>query len=419
MQSRKRYLGAKGGRGSAKSHSIASHLVLRAVSKYAQSGEGLRWACLREVQKTLKESAMKLIADKIQEHECGHLFDVQADKIVTPGGGVFLFQGMKDHNAESIKSLEGMDGAWFEEAQTMSKRSNSLLRPTIRGKGSQLMYSWNPRRKTDEVDDFFSKLGPDDATLVTMNWRDNPWFPDELKKERLLDLKLYPERYEHIWEGEYATAFEGAYFAANLTLCKQQDRIQDFIAIDPILSVYAFCDIGGAGAKADAFAIWIVQFVGNRINVLDYHEAIGQPLSYHAAWLRDNGYEKAIVELPHDGINANAITGKTYADHWRDAGFNANITPNQGSGAAMKRIEAVRRVFPRVHFVDKKTEAGRAALGFYHEKKDETRNIGLGPDHDWSSHAADAFGLMAIRSNDLMNKRDRPTPLDLPLQAVY
>jgi phage terminase large subunit len=390
-----RYKGIHGGRGSAKSHSTASYLVLKALTKYSDTGKGLRWACLREVQKTLKESAKKLLEDKIQEHGVGHLFDVQADRIITPGGGVLLFQGMKDHNAESIKSLEDMDGAWVEEAQAFSQRSNTLLRPTIRGVGSELIYTWNPRRKTDEVDSFLRSSQLEDAIVVEMNWRDNPWFPDVLEQERLLDQKMYPERYDHIWEGEYATAMVGAYYAEALTAAKQAGRIGR-VSPDPLLTVRSYHDIGGAGAKADAYTIWVVQFVNHEIRVLDYYESQGQTLSFHVNWMRDNGWEKAQVRLPHDGTNTNNITGKKYRDHWEDAGFDVTVIPNQGQGAAMQRIEAARRVFSQCWFNEETTEAGREALGFYHEKRDEQREIGLGPDHDWSSHAADAFGLMAI-----------------------
>ncbi len=144
-------------------------------------------------------------------------------------------------------------------------------------------------------------------------------------------------------------------------------------------------------------AIWICQFVGQEIRVLDYIEGIGQVLAYYVTELRSRGYQKAICRLPHDGVNENNITGKRYNEHLRDAGFDVPApTPNQGKGAASMRIEAVRRLFPKMWFNEDTTEAGRDALGYYHERKDETRNIGLGPDHDWSSHAADAFGLMAI-----------------------
>jgi phage terminase large subunit len=143
--------------------------------------------------------------------------------------------------------------------------------------------------------------------------------------------------------------------------------------------------------------MWVVQWVGQEIRVLDYYESVGQVLAYHVNWLRENKYDKAILYLPHDGVNENNITGKRYEDHLRDAGFTVEPpVKNQGKGAASMRIEAVRRLGPKMWFNETTTEDGRQALGFYHEKKDEVRNVGLGPDHDWSSHAADAFGLMAI-----------------------
>jgi phage terminase large subunit len=165
---------------------------------------------------------------------------------------------------------------------------------------------------------------------------------------------------------------------------------------DPLLQIRAYFDIGGAGARADAMAIWIVQFVGQEIRVLDYLEGQGQVLGYYVNELRARGYEKANCVLPHDGTNVGPVTGLRYADHLRDAEFSVQVIGNQGSGADAMRIEAVRRLFPKLWFNESTTEAGRDALGYYHEKKDEARDIGLGPEHDWSSHAADAFGLMAI-----------------------
>ena len=153
---------------------------------------------------------------------------------------------------------------------------------------------------------------------------------------------------------------------------------------------------GGAGAKADACAIWVCQWVGQEIRVLDYLEGVGQVLGYYTNELRSRGYQKAICHLPHDGVNANVVTGLRFADHLRDAEFQVEVIPNQGSGAAAMRIEAVRRLFPKCWFNELTTEAGRDALGYYHERKDENRDVGLGPEHDWSSHSADAFGLMAI-----------------------
>jgi phage terminase large subunit len=311
---------------------------------------------------------------------------------------LIIFQGMQDHSAESIKSLEGFHRAWVEEAQTLSARSLSLLRPTIRADGSEIWASWNPTRKSDAIDDFFrGPQGlPKGAVLVKANWRDNPWWNDILEGERQLELERYPERYDHTYEGDYARAFEGAYFAALLADAKRKGRI-GIVSADPLLPIRAFHDIGGSGANADAYVIWIVQWVNQEIRVLDYYESVGQVLAYHVNWMRDRGYEKAINYLPHDGVNENNIVGHRYVDHWEQAGFKVEPpVKNQGKGAASMRIEAVRRLGPKMWFNDKTTEDGRQALGFYHEKKDEIRNVGLGPDHDWSSHAADAFGLMAI-----------------------
>lgn len=132
------------------------------------------------------------------------------------------------------------------------------------------------------------------------------------------------------------------------------------------------------------------------MRVLDYYEAVGQPLATHVAWMRSKGYEKAQCVLPHDGASNDKVFSVSYESALRDAGFDVRVVPNMGVGAANIRIEAVRRLFPSIWFNETPTEPGRAALGWYHEKRDENRGIGLGPNHDWASHGADAFGLMAV-----------------------
>ena len=383
-----RYKGAYGGRGSGKSHFFGELLV-----EECQANKGTLGVCIREVQKTLAQSSKRLIEGKIASLGVGSEFKIYNDKIETPGDGLIIFQGMQDHSAESIKSLEGFRIAWIEEAQTLSARSLSLLRPTIRADGSEIWASWNPTRKSDAIDDFFrGPQGlPKGAVLVKANWRDNPWWNDVLEGERQLELERYPDRYDHTYEGDYARAFEGAYFAKMLSEAKRQGRIGQ-VSADPLLPLRAFHDIGGSGATADAYTIWIVQWVGDQIKILDYYESIGQVLAFHVNWMRTRGYEGAINYFPHDGINNNNITGKRYWDHWSDAGFKCEPpVPNQGM-----RIEAVRRLGPKMWWNESTTEDGRQAIGFYHEKKDELRNVGLGPEHDWSSHAADSLGLMAV-----------------------
>jgi phage terminase large subunit len=204
-----RYKGAYGGRGSGKSHFFAEKLVEDCLEE-----KGMLAVCIREVQKSLMQSSKRLLEDKIVDLRVGHLFKVFEREIETPGDGVVIFQGMQDCSAESIKSLEGFQRAWVEEAQVLSARSLTLLRPTIRAKGSELWASWNPRRKSDAVDAFFRGQQPvPGAITVAANWRDNPWFPAELEAERQLDLARYPDRYEHIIEnlGELQRGVEGLY----------------------------------------------------------------------------------------------------------------------------------------------------------------------------------------------------------------
>lgn len=408
-----RYKGAFGGRGSGKSHFFGELAV-----EECQAVKGTRVVCIREVQRTLAQSSKRLVEDKIRALGLGQGFKIYHDRISTPGDGLVIFTGMQDHTAESIKSLEGFRIAWVDEAQTMSARSLSLLRPTIRDEGSELWFSWNPRRKSDAVDDFLRTRKPEGAIVVNANWRDNPFWTSTLEAERRLELELYPDRYDHTYEGGYAKAFEGAYFASLLADAKAKGRIGKIVA-DPLLPLRAFTDIGGSGATADAFTIWIVQWVDDRILVLDYYESIGQVLAFHVNWLRSRGYKDAILYLPHDGVKENNITGKRYEDHLREAGFQVEPpVKNQGRGAAMMRVEALRRLSPKLWFNEETTEAGRDALGFYHEKKDEQRNVGLGPEHDWSSHAADGLGLMAICYEEPHHTRSFNRPINYPRRGV-
>lgn len=393
-----RYKGAWGGRGSGKSHFFAELGIEDAVRFPGDWGEGLRWLCFREVQKSLKESAKFLIEKKIQDLGLGEAdgFKVFRDVVELPNDGLIAFTGLQDHTADSIKSYEGFHRAWGEEAHAISDHSLTLLRPTIRAAHSEIWFSWNPNRPTDAVDKMLrGTSAPTDSVVVRANWSDNPWFPAVLEQERQDDLEHRPERYAHIWEGDYTTVFEGAYYARHLAIAEQEGRI-GFFNRDPLQKVYAFWDIGGTGSKADAVTIWVVQFVGPEIRVLDYYEVVGQPFDAHVSWLRQAGYEAAYCILPHDGRKHDTVYSVTPERFLRDAGFGVDTVPNQGAGAAMQRIDAVRQVFGNCRFNEEKTAGGREALGWYHEKRDEHRNMGLGPEHDWSSHGADSFGLMAI-----------------------
>lgn len=405
-----RYKGAWGGRGSGKSHFFAQKLIEDSLAEPGDSGgEGLRSVCIRELQRDLAQSSKLLLETKLRSTGIGeaHGFRVYRDMIQTPGDGLIIFKGMNDYTSESIKSLEGFKRAWWEEAHTAKGGSLALLRPTLRAAGSELWFSWNPRLKSDPVDVMLRGAEkPTGATVVRANWRDNPWLTAELQQERDDCIRMSPEQYPHIWEGEYVSVIEGAYYAAALAQARMERRIGRVTA-DPLLTLRAFVDIGGTGARADAFSMWIAQFVGREIRVLDYYEAVGQPLSAHLLWMRQRGYTPARCQiwLPHDGDSKDKVYDVSYASALRDAEYEVTVVPNQGKGAAMARVQAGRRVFPAVWFnapegadpsATPTCEAGLAALGWYHEKRDEKRSVGLGPDHDWASHGADSYGLMAI-----------------------
>lgn len=392
---------AWGGRGSGKSHFFAGLLAEDCAAEPGESGgEGLRAVCIREIQKDLAQSSKALIESKLREFGLNESqgFKVYEDVISTPGDGIIIFKGMKDYTADSIKSLENFKRAWWEEAQSATQHSINMLRPTIRAPGSQRWWSWNPRRKIDPVDVMFR--GPEiptGALVVKANWRDNPWFTEELEQERLDCLRIQPDQYDHIWDGGYISVVSGAYFAKDLTEAMAQRRIGR-VASDPLMTIRLFMDIGGTGARADAFTIWAAQFIGKEIRVLDYYEAQGQPLATHLAWMRERGYtpDRAQIWLPHDGSTQDKVYDVSYESALKSAKYKVTVVPNQGKGAAKARIEAARRLFPAMWFNEERTEPGRDALGWYHEKKDEARNIGLGPEHDWASHGADAFGLMCV-----------------------
>lgn len=417
-----RYKGGHGGRGSGKSHFFGGLMIEDCLAEPGESGEGMRAVCIREVQKDLSQSSKLLLETKLRAHRIGEAdgFKVFRDVISTPRDGLIIFKGMNDYTADSIKSLEGYKRAWWTEAQTATAHSLNLLRPTLRAPGSQLWFDWNPRRKTDPIDVMLrGPVLPTSAIVVRANWRDNPWLTAELEQERQDCIRQQPEQYDHIWEGGYVSVVEGAYYARCITEARQGGRITR-VSADPLLSTHAFFDIGGTGAKADAVAIWIVQFIGKEIRALDYYEAVGQPLATHLAWLRERGYTpgKCQVWLPHDGDTHDKVHDVSYASAIRDAHYHVTVVPNQGKGAAKARIEAGRRTFPSIWFNESTTQPGIDALGWYHEKKDEQRDIGLGPEHDWSSHGADAFGLMCISAERVFSQQTKKQPIRYETRGI-
>ena len=227
-----RYKGAYGGRGSGKSHHFAEKVIQAALTSPK------RIVCIREVQKSIKESVKRLLEDKIKALDVGSYFQVLDREIRAKNGSLIIFQGMQDHTAESIKSLEGYDIAWVEEAQSLSTRSLRLLRPTIRKEGSELWFTWNPMSADDPIDAFLRGDNvPPDSKVVQANWSDNPWFPSELERERVFDLKYNSATYDHVWEGAYLVNTDAQVFAGKY-------RVDDFDVQDTWDGPYQGGDFG-------------------------------------------------------------------------------------------------------------------------------------------------------------------------------
>lgn len=385
--------GAHGGRGSAKTRTFAKMTAVRAHIWDQEGRDGII-LCGRQFMNSLADSSLEEIKIAIREEEwLAPHFDIGETYIRTASGRIsYSFAGL-DRNIDSIKSKSRILLAWIEEAEPVTEEAWVKLIPTLREEDSELWVTWNPEREEAPTNKRF--YGADDARtkIVEMNWRDNPWFPDILERQRLKDKAERPHSYEHIWEGGFVQTVEGAYYGPSLLKAKEDGRI-GFVPEDPHMIVRLCADIGGTGAKADNFVFWAQQCVGLEIRWTNHYEAQGQPIAAHLNWMRSQGYtpDRCLIVLPHDGDQQDKVFDTSYRRAFEGAGYNVKVVPNQGKGAAMQRVEKARELFPRMWFDEKKTEAGRKALGWYHEKQDEKRGIGLGPNHDWSSHSADAFG---------------------------
>lgn len=401
--------GAYGGRGSGKTRSFAKMTAVRAYM-WDQEGRSGQILCGRQFMNSLADSSLEEIKLAILEEPwLAANFEIGEKFVRTKSGRVYYtFTGL-DRNVDSVKSKSRILLGWVDEAEPVTDTAWTKLIPTLREEDSELWVTWNPERKTSATHKRFRLSEDPRYKVVELNFRDNPRFPATLERQRQRDMRERPDQYAHIWEGDFVTAVEGAYFAKALNEAKEQGRIGR-VPHDPLMTMRAFVDIGGTGRFADNFVIWIAQFIGKEIRVLDHYEAQGQEGSYHINWLRGQGYtpDKCQIWLPHDGEHGDKVFAASYEGFFRQAGYKVTVIPNQGKGAAKMRVEAARRLFPAIWFNADTTEAGRDALGWYHEKKDEERGVGLGPEHDWSSHSADAFGLMCVAYEEPKAKGREP-----------
>lgn len=389
----KRYKVAHGGRGSAKSWGFARALLIQAAQR------PLRVLCAREVQKSIKDSVHRLLTDQIQALGLGGSFEVFETEIRGRNGSLFLFAGLAQHTVESIKSYEGVDVVWVEEAQVVTKRSWDVLTPTIRKDGSEIWITLNPDMETDETYARFVSGKPfetDDSFVVQMNWRDNPWFPAVLEKERQQTLQRDPDSYDNIWEGKCRPAAEGAIYYKEIARAEEDGRICN-VPYDPLLKVHVIFDLGWN----DAMSISLVQKQLSAIAVLENIEDSHKTLDHYSAELKKKNLNWGSLYLPHDGRHKDYKTGKSAEDIMKALGWDVKITPNM---SIEDGIRLTRMTFPRL-YIDK-TKADRlvqCAKRYRRSINQATHEPGA-PMHDEWSHGADNLRYLAVNAEAMTNE---------------
>lgn len=401
-----RYKGAYGGRGGAKSHFFAEQVILKAFMKPT------RIVCIREVQNSIKDSVKQLLIDKIEKFGLSQYFKVTEGEITAPNGSIIVFKGMQSYNASNIKSLEGYDIAWVEEAQTLSQHSLDLLRPTLRKDGSELWFSWNPRFKTDPVDHFFRKNPPPDAISVMVNWFDNPWFPDVLRKEMEHDFQTDEDKAEHIWNGSYG-ASQGAILAKWVAKAEREKRIHNDVSFDPQgYGLEVSADLG----FRDTAGFWYWQRTLGGFRVLMYEGASGLDADDWIPRIQKNAKllsnEKlAKIWLPHDARAKTFQSKYTTAEKFMDR-FGAMKVDLVPQSKKMDQIEAARTIINRCEFHRDLCESGLDGLmAWEYQYNEETQIFSREPLHNWASHPSDAFAYGCQIMQEVEVKAEESLPI--------
>lgn len=385
-----RYKGAYGGRGSAKSWSFARALLLQGTSK------PLRILCAREVQKSIKQSVHKLLSDQIQALGLGGFYQVLETEIRGANGTEFSFSGLATHTIDSIKSFEGCDICWVEEAHAVSKRSWDVLLPTIRKPGSEIWLSFNPELETDETYQRFVAYPPPDSCIVPINYSDNPWFPDVLDKERLHCKATDPKGYDNIWEGKCKPAVEGAIYYDEVAKAEADGRICN-VPYDPAKKVHIVFDLGWN----DAMAISLVQKNVSALSIIEYIEDSHKTLAHYSALLREKRFNWGVMYLPHDGRHKNIQTGKSAEDVMKALDWEVKITPNM---SVEDGIRLARMTFPRLYIDKTKCERLIQCAKRYRRSINQQTNEPGAPFHDEWSHGADNLRYIAVNAEDMSNE---------------
>lgn len=368
-----------GGRGAGRSWGVARALLLKGT------GSPLRILCCRELQNSISESVHKLLSDQIEALGLTDFYEIQVAKIIGKNGTTFSFEGIKN-NTSKIKSYEGIDVCWVEEANKVSRASWGTLIPTIRKPGSEIILTFNPELETDYTyQRFVLNADPGTSVVVKMTWRDNPWFPDVLKAELELDKKRDYDYYLNVWEGHCVQMLEGAVYAKQLRAVQAENRICS-VPYERGNPVDVFWDIG----RADCTAMWFAQQVAMQIRVLGYFEdRLQDDVGYYLKECQRRGFVIGTMFLPHDAKAKRLGTKKTIEEQVRAAGYRVAIVPKL---SLTDGINAARLLFPKCYFDESECTDGLQALRHYCYRVIDGQ-LSNEPMHN---DGADAFRYMAI-----------------------
>lgn len=386
----RRYKVVYGGRGSGKSWSVARLLVALAASR------SIRVLCARETQKSIQESVHKLLKDQIDALGLQAFFTVQETRILGRNGSEFSFAGIRQQGITNLKSFEGVDVCWVEEAQVVTKRSWDVLIPTIRKPGSEIWLTFNPEIDTDETYTRFVLSPPDDALVIRCNWSENPWFPPELDKERRDWLKRDPEGYKTTWEGECRAAVEGAIYAAEIGRMQMEGRLCN-APVDPLLKVHTIWDLGWN----DSMSILLVQRSGSgELRIVDYIEDDHRTLDSYVAELKGRPFMWGTDFIPHDGRSRDFKSGKSTEEMLQAMGRTVTVL---GRDDIEEGIRLARMMFPRC-WVDRRAQALINRLKRYRRVQNASTLEFGAPLHDENSHGADCFRYLAMAEPQMTNE---------------
>lgn len=385
-----RYKVLYGGRGGAKSWGIARALLGMGRAR------PIRILCAREIQKTISDSVHRLLKDQIQSLGLDDFYQVQETTVKGANGTEFLFAGIRGLDIGKIKSFEGVDICWVEEANTVTKKSWDVLIPTIRKENSEIWISFNPELDTDETYQRFVVEPPTNSIVTKVNWDDNPWFPTVLLEEKDALQKRDKEAFENVWQGNCRSAVDGAIYANEIRAAIEQRRIRP-VPYDPVLKVHAVWDLGWN----DAMCIVMCQRVASSLSVIDYIETSHKTYAELVAELREKPYRWGTDYLPHDGKAKNPQTGKSAVETLAALGRAVDEVPNIG---IEEGIRAARQMFAQVYFDDAKTTRLVHCLKRYRRAISSVTNEPGSPLHDEFSHGADAFRYMAVAADRMRNE---------------